>query len=102
MKTPNNSNSNTTVTTVDKTVQENSLSPTRSYEELSSSEQIVVQELLNKLDDYSDVSLIEFSSDIAANSASEAEDFLKHTKLNDLEEFNACMSDLTKDFAIQS
>ena len=97
MKTPNNSNSNTTVTTVDKTVQENSLSPTRSYEELSSSEQIVVQELLNKLDDYSDVSLIEFSSDIAANSASEAEDFLKHTKLNDLEEFNACMSDLTKD-----
>lgn len=76
--------------------EETAIAPTRSYDSLSSEEQAIVQSLMTKLDDYSDVSLIEFSSETAANSAREAEDFLKQTKLNDLEEFNECMSGLTK------
>lgn len=76
---------------------ENALVPLRSYEQLSNEEQTIVNSLVQKLDDYSDVSLIEFSADAAANSAKEAEDFLRQTKLNDLEEFNECMSSLTKD-----
>lgn len=83
--------------TTTSTMQDNPIAPTRSYEELSSSEQAIVESLMGKLEDYSDASLIDFSSDVAANSAREAEDFLRQTKLNDLDEFNECMSSLTKD-----
>ena len=90
------SNTNTILTSTTDT-KNNSMAPTRSFEQLSSDEQTIVEALMGKFDDYSDASLIEFSSDAAANSAREAEDFLKQTKLNDLEEFNECMSSLNKD-----
>lgn len=73
------------------------IAPTRAFEVLSPEEQTIVQSLVDKLDDYSDVSLIEFSSEASSASAREAEDFLKQTKLNDLEEFNECMNSLTRD-----
>lgn len=77
--------------------EETALAPTRSYDALSNEEQNIVQSLMGKLEDYSDASLIEFSSESSANSAREAEDFLRQTKLNDLEEFNECMTSLTRD-----
>lgn len=86
---------NTTLTTVNP--ETTAMSPIRSYAELSKEEQTVVDSLVVKLDDYSDSALIDFSSEAASDSAREAEDFLKQTKLNDLEEFNECMSSLTKD-----
>lgn len=88
-------NESTTLTTVNP--EANSMLPIRSYEELSKDEQTIVDSLVVKLDDYSDSALIDFSSDAAAESSRESEDFLKQTKLNDLEEFNECMSSLTKD-----
>jgi len=72
------------------------MAPTRSYEKLSPEEKQKVDSLILKLEDYSDTALIDFSADAAANSAREAEDFLKNTKLNDLEEFDECMGSLTK------
>ena len=86
---------NTTLTTVNP--ETTAMSPIRSYAELSKEEQTVVDSLVVKLDDYSDSALIDFSSEAASDSAREAEDFLKQTKLNDLVEFNECMSSLTKD-----
>ena len=86
---------NTTLTTVNP--ETTAMSPIRSYAELSKEEQSVVDSLVVKLDDYSDSALIDFSSEAASDSARESEDFLKQTKLNDLEEFNECMSSLTKD-----
>lgn len=71
--------------------------PIRPYESLSQEEQQRVQELLAKLDDYSNQALSDFSAEAASNSAREAEDFLKHTKLNDLQDFNESMRSLTKD-----
>lgn len=71
--------------------------PMRPYESLSCEEQQRVQELLGKLDDYSNRALSDFSAEAASNSAREAEDFLKHTKLNDLQDFNESMQSLTKD-----
>ena len=73
------------------------LAPTRSYDSLSVEEQQKVADLLGKLADYSSTSLIDFSSDVIANSAREAEDFLRSTKLNDLTDFQECMQSLTKD-----
>lgn len=71
--------------------------PIRPYESLSNEEQQRVKELLAKLDDYSNQALSDFSAEAASNSAREAEDFLKHTKLNDLQDFNESMQSLTKD-----
>lgn len=85
----------TTLTTVNP--EATSMPTIRSYEELSKEEQDIVDSLVVKLDDYSDSALIDFSSEAAAESSRESEDFLKQTKLNDLEEFNECMGSLTKD-----
>ena len=74
-----------------------SICPTRTFEELSAIEQKKVSELYEKLEDYSDASLIDFTSEAAENSAREAEDFLRTTKINDLTDFNECMTDLTRE-----
>lgn len=87
---------NKTTLVVTNPQEQNAVAPTRAYEKLSIAEQEKVNTLMAKLADYSDTALIEFSSDTAANSAREAEDFLKHTKLNDLEEFNESMGSLRK------
>lgn len=85
----------TTLTTVNP--EATSMPTIRTYEELSKEEQDIVDSLVVKLDDYSDSALIDFSSEAAAESSRDSEDFLKQTKLNDLEEFNECMGSLTKD-----
>jgi len=89
-------NENNTALVVSGGVTQNSVAPTRPYEKLSPEEKQKVDSLMIKLEDYSDTALIDFSADAAANSAREAEDFLKHTKLNDLQEFDECMGSLTK------
>ncbi|MGN1298436.1 MAG: toxic anion resistance protein [Candidatus Scatovivens sp.] len=78
-------------------VVDNSLSPTRSFSELSEEEKEKVEELYGKLEDYSDVALINFTSGAAEESAREADEFLRKTKINDLDEFNECMTGLTRD-----
>lgn len=90
------STENTTIMAVNNLQEQNAVAPIRSYERLTDQERERVNSLMEKLEDYSDVSLIEFSSDSATNSAREAEDFLKHTKLNDMQEFNDCMGSLTR------
>jgi len=90
-------NENNTTLVVGTQGEQNAVAPTRPYEKLSIEEQRIVDSLVVKLDDYSDSSLIEFSSEAATNSAMEAADFLKNTKLNDLQEFNECMTNLTRD-----
>lgn len=89
-------NANTNSNLANLKIEETGVVSIRSYNELSTEEQTIVDSLLDKLVDYSDTSLIEFSSETSANSAREAEDFLKETKLNDLEEFNECMTSLTR------
>ena len=77
--------------------QDSGITPTRRFEDLPEDEKKIVEGLMAKLVDYSDKSLIDFSSDSASKSAKEAEDFLRNTKMNDLEEFKECMGSLTKD-----
>ena len=77
--------------------QDSVITPTRRFEDLPEDEKKIVEGLMAKLVDYSDKSLIDFSSDSASKSAKEAEDFLRNTKMNDLEEFKECMGSLTKD-----
>ena len=85
----------TNVTSV--SANDSGITPTRRFEDLQEDEKKIVEALMTKLDDYSDKSLIDFTSDSAAKSAKEAEDFLRNTKMNDLEEFKECMGSLTKD-----
>ena len=73
------------------------LAPTRPYDSLSAEEQQKVKNLLGKLEDYSSDSIIDFSADAVTNSAREAKDFLKNTKLNDLQDFQEAMQSLIKD-----
>lgn len=77
--------------------QDSGITPTRRFEDLPEDEKKIVEGLMAKLVDYSDKSLIDFSSDSASKSAKEAEDFLRNTKMNDLEEFKECMGSLTRD-----
>lgn len=77
--------------------EDSGITPTRRFEDLPEEEKKIVEGLMAKLVDYSDKSLIDFSSDSASKSAKEAEDFLRNTKMNDLEEFKECMGSLTKD-----
>ena len=72
------------------------LAPARQYEELSTAEKQAVDQLVAQLTDCSDAGLSKFSSGISNKSARASVDFLKNTKINDLDEFETCMFDLSR------
>ncbi len=67
----------------------------RNFEELSEEEKSKVMELKSSLEDFSAESLIKFSSATSSTISRDTDDFLRHTKLNDLQEFNQIMLDLS-------
>ena len=78
------------------TVVDSSLQPTRSFSELTEEEKARVMELYGELDDFSDEGIIKFGSTAAAESAREADEFLRTTKVNDLGEFEDSVLDLQR------
>lgn len=72
-----------------------SVNPLRSFEELSIEEKQKVLELKKSLDDFSAESLINFSSATSSTISRDTDDFLRSTKLNDLEGFNQTMLELS-------
>ncbi len=72
-----------------------SVNPLRSFEELSTEEKQKVLELKKSLDDFSAESLINFSSATSSTISRDTDDFLRSTKLNDLEGFNQTMLELS-------
>lgn len=72
-----------------------SLKPLRSFEELNPEEQAKVLELKKTLEDVSDVSLMNFSASTASTISRDTDEFLRTTKLNDLQEFNEIMLNLS-------
>lgn len=72
-----------------------SVNPLRSFEELSAEEKQKVLELKKSLEDFSAESLINFSSATSSTISRDTDDFLRSTKLNDLEGFNQTMIELS-------
>lgn len=72
-----------------------SVSPLRDFKELKPEEQQKVMELKESLDDFSAVSLINFSAATSSTISRDTDEFLRTTKLNDLQEFNDTMLDLS-------
>ena len=72
-----------------------SVTPMRNFEELSKEEKKRVLELKSSLEDFSAESLIKFSSATSSTISRDTDDFLRNTKLNDLQEFNQIMMELS-------
>ncbi len=72
-----------------------SLKPLRSFEELKPEEQAKVLELKKSLEDVSDASLMNFSASTANTISRDTDEFLRTTKLNDLQDFNEIMLELS-------
>lgn len=72
-----------------------SLKPLRSFEELKPEEQAKVLELKKSLEDVSDASLMNFSASTASTISRDTDEFLRTTKLNDLQDFNEIMLELS-------
>lgn len=76
-------------------VVDTSITPLRSFEELKPEEKKRVLELKSCLEDYDSVSLIGFSSATSSTISRDTDEFLRTTKLNDLEGFDQTMLDLS-------
>ena len=74
---------------------ETKVTPLRNFEELTSEEQRKVMELKSKLKDFSIQSIIKFSSVTSSTISRDTDDFLRHTKLNNLQDFNDIMIELS-------
>ena len=72
-----------------------SVTPMRRFDELKEEEKNRVMELKSSLEDFSAESLIRFSSATSSTISRDTDDFLRNTKLNDLQEFNQIMMDLS-------
>ena len=72
-----------------------SVTPMRRFDELKEEEKNKVMELKSSLEDFSAESLIRFSSATSSTISRDTDDFLRNTKLNDLQEFNQIMMDLS-------
>ena len=72
-----------------------SVTPMRRFDELKEEEKNRVLELKSSLKDFSAESLIKFSSATSSTISRDTDDFLRSTKLNDLQEFNQIMMDLS-------
>ena len=72
-----------------------SVTPLRRFEDLKEEEKEKVMELKSSLEDFSAESLIKFSSATSNTISRDTDDFLRHTKLNDLQEFNQIMMNLS-------
>lgn len=72
-----------------------SVNPLRSFEELSNEEKERVMELKESLENFSAESLINFSAATSSTISRDTDDFLRSTKLNDLEGFNQTMIELS-------
>lgn len=77
------------------TVVDLSVSPLRSFDELKPEEQQKVEELKKSLEDFSATSLINFSAATSSTISRDTDEFLRTTKLNDLQEFNDTMLELS-------
>ena len=76
-------------------VVDTSITPLRSFEELKPEEKKRVLELKSCLEDYDSASLIGFSSATSSTISRDTDEFLRTTKLNDLEGFDQTMLDLS-------
>lgn len=74
---------------------ETSVTPVRSFDELKPEEKKRVLELKESLEDFSATSLINFSAATSSTISRDTDDFLRNTKLNDLQEFNETMLELS-------
>ena len=72
-----------------------SVTPMRRFDELKEEEKNRVMELKSSLEDFSAESLIKFSSATSSTISRDTDDFLRNTKLNDLQEFNQIMMELS-------
>lgn len=72
-----------------------SVTPLRSFEELRPDEQEKVIELKSSLEDFDSVSLMNFSAATSSTISRDTDDFLRNTKLNDLQEFDETMLELS-------
>ena len=72
-----------------------SVTPMRRFYELKEEEKNRVMELKSSLEDFSAESLIRFSSATSSTISRDTDDFLRNTKLNDLQEFNQIMMELS-------
>ena len=72
-----------------------SVTPMRRFDELKEEEKNRVMELKSSLEDFSAESLIRFSSATSSTISRDTDDFLRNTKLNDLQEFNQIMMELS-------
>lgn len=72
-----------------------SVCPLREFEELQPEEQQKVEELKKSLEDFSATSLINFSAATSSKVSRDTDEFLRTTKLNDLQEFNDTMLELS-------
>ena len=72
-----------------------SVTPMRRFDELKEEKKNRVMELKSSLEDFSAESLIRFSSATSSTISRDTDDFLRNTKLNDLQEFNQIMMDLS-------
>ena len=72
-----------------------SVTPLRSFDELKPEEREKVLELKSSLEDFSAESLIKFSSATSSTISRDTDNFLRNTKLNDLQDFNQTMIDLS-------
>ncbi len=72
-----------------------SVTSLRSFDELKEDEKKRVMELKSSLEDFSAESLIKFSSATSSTISRDTDNFLRNTKLNDLQDFNQTMIDLS-------
>lgn len=72
-----------------------SVTPLRTFDELKPEEKEKVLELKTALDDYSASALINFSSATSSTISRDTDNFLRNTKLNDLQDFNETMLELS-------
>lgn len=72
-----------------------SVNPLRSFDELKPEEQEKVLQLKKSLEDFSAESLINFSAATSSTISRDTDDFLRTTKLNELEGFNQTMIELS-------
>ena len=78
------------------TIVDISVAPLRSFEELKPEEKEKVLELKSDLEDFSAESLIKFSSATSSTISRDTDNFLRNTKLNDLQDFDQTMIDLSR------
>lgn len=76
-------------------VVDTSINPLRNFEELKPEEKEEVLALKESLNDFSATSLINFSAATSSTISRDTDDFLRSTKLNDLEGFNETMIELS-------